>query len=142
MMTVRLSESDLREIVRESVRKLLESEDSGYETFYRGYGSKYGSQRNHLLWLTDDLSYAKCYGDRVEEVVLDTNKLRIASINDVDEIIGYEFDYYIGLTKEDARLVIENGYNGYGFEANDDSSYCICLLDDEPIVERKDLEFK
>jgi hypothetical protein len=137
--TIRLTESDMVRIVSESVRRIVEDSTGGFETYYRGYNSKYGSQKGHMLWITADISYARAYGNRVEKIIIDKNKLRLVSIYEIDEIIGREFDYYEGLTEDEARLVIESGYNGYGFEANNDSSYCICLFDSSPIVSRREL---
>lgn len=120
---------------------IIETEDNkNFEKWYRGYNSKYGSQRNHMIWITDDISYARNYGNRVEEIIIDSKKLNLAELYEVDEIIGTEFfEYYDGLSKEDAKKLLAAGYNGYGFNANSDYSYCICLLNSEPIVSRREL---
>jgi hypothetical protein len=115
-------------------------EGENFEKYYRGYNSKYGSQRNHMIWITDDISYARVYGNRVEEIIIDPKKLNLAELYEVDEIIGTEFfEYYDGLSEEDAEKVLAAGYNGYGFNANSEYSYCICLLSSEPIVSRREL---
>ena len=49
-------------------------ENGSLETWYRGYNSKYGSNYTHLLWLTDDIDYARVYGNRIEEITLDMIK--------------------------------------------------------------------
>ena len=135
-----LTESDLHRIVKESVKRFLREEhmtSENLETWYRGYNSKYGFQRNHLLWLTDDIGYAREYGNRVEEVIIDSGKLKAASLDDIDEVIGYEFDYYDELTTEEVKELSLKGYNCYGFEAG--NSYCLCLWDNSPIVSRREL---
>ena len=136
---IRLTESDLHEVVMESVRILLSESNDRFKTYYRGYNSKYGSQRDYMLWITDDISYARAYGNRVEEIVIDTKNLNLASCYTVDEIVGYEFDYYDGLDEEEAQMVLSEGYNGYEFEANHGDSDCICLLSLEPVVSRREL---
>ena len=117
-------------------------QNSNLETWYRGYNSKYGSQRDHLLWLTDDIDYAKVYGNRVEEIVLDLNKINNTSIGEMEDL-GNEsnewFDYIEGPSEELIKYALTQGFNSYYFEANSDSSYCMCLWDDTPIVSRREL---
>lgn len=139
MRQIRLTESELHRVIKESVFAVLAETEGNYETWYRGYDSGKGFQRDNLIWITDDISYAKTYGNCVDEVVLDLNKLRLTSIYRIDEILGYEFDYYEGLTEEEANEVLSQGYNGYEFEANQNSSDCICLFNASPIVSRRRL---
>lgn len=76
-----VSEKNLNKIIAESIKKKLNeisNQQSNLETYYKGYNSKYGSQHDHMLWITDDISYARTYGNRVEEIVLDLNKLKLA----------------------------------------------------------------
>ena len=129
-------------IIKESIDSFLAENSSTYNTevYYRGYCSKYGPQRCHLLWITDDIEYAMAYGDTVDEVTIDIDKLKLASMQDIENILGHDFDYVYGLSEPEAKEVIENGYNAYGFEANNDESYCICLLDKTPIVRRKTIK--
>ena len=136
---VKLTEGDLHRIIKESVKILLEKQSDKFETYYRGYNSKYGSQKDCLLWITDDISYARVYGNRVEEIVIDLSKLNLASIYKIDDILGYEFDYIDGLDKEECEELLSRGYNGYEFEANSNGSDCICLFSSEPIVSRREL---
>ena len=137
---IKLTESDLHSIISETLKKILtENNNDKYETWYRGYNSKYGSQRNHLLWITDDISYAKSYGNRVEELIIDTSKLNIASMYDMDDILGYEIDYYDGPNKKETKKIMSQGYNGYCFEANSNTSECLCLFTEEPIVSKREL---
>ena len=136
---IRLTESDLHRIVKESIKIILGEQSDRFETYYRGYNSKYGSQRDHMLWITDDISYARTYGNRVEEITIDLKKLNLASLYTIDDILGYEFDYIDGLDEEESEMVLSQGYNGYEFEANSNNSDCICLLSSEPIVSRREL---
>lgn len=136
---IKLTESALREIVSDTLKKVLNEGSDQFETYYRGYNSKYGSQRDHLLWLTDDIEYARTYGNRVEEVVIDWSKIHQASMYKIDAILGYEFDYLDAFDEEDAQKLLDEGYNAYGFEANHNMSWCICLWDPSPIVSRREL---
>ena len=135
MKAIKLTESHINNIVREVIKHIINENNENLETWYRGYNSKYGSQNGMLLWLTDDISYARAYGNRVEAVVIDKNKLNSASLYDVID----ELDYYEGPNEEEIKWLIEEGYNCYFFEANNDSSYCMCLWDSSPIVSRREL---
>lgn len=136
---IRLTEQDLHRIVKKSVKIILEEQSDRFETYYRGYNSKYGSQRNHMIWITNDISYARTYGNRVEEIIIDPCKLEVASLYDIDRILGYEFDYYDGLDEKETQELLSQGYNAYEFEANSNNSDCFCLLSSEPIVRRREL---
>ena len=140
--TVKLNETQLRNIITESVTKVLrEYTNQNIETVYRGYNSKYGSDNeNGILWFTDDISYAKAYGNRVEEVQLDSNKLNAISIDELDNMSGAydDFDYYDPDPKV-LKRALKEGYNCYWFEANSDSSDCLCLWDKSPIISRREL---
>lgn len=119
---------------------MMEESNGNTETWYRGYNAKFGSERTHLLWFTDDMSYARVYGNRVEEVVIDMDKLNAASIYELDGIVGYEFDYYDGIDEEDVEKAMAAGYGGYEFEvAENEGYYCLCLWDKSAIVSRREL---
>lgn len=118
---------------------LKENKTNNYEIWYRGYDSNYGLERNHLLWLTNDISYARAYGNRVEEYTIDTTKLDVASIYEIDEILGYEFDYVEGPDKEEMQILLSEGFNSYEFSINKDLSDCICLWSKAPIVKHRTL---
>lgn len=131
---VRLTRNKLYNLVCEVVENVL-GEGGKYETWYRGYESKYGSQRGRLLWLTDDISYARAYGNRVEEIIIDTDKINPISLYETDDL----FDYYDGPSDNDVEELLSDGYNCYFFHANNDNSYCMCLWDKSPIVSRREL---
>ena len=111
-------------------------ENGSLETWYRGYNSKYGSNYTHLLWLTDDIDYARVYGNRIEEITLDMSKISPASLYELDDFCD---DYYNGPDKEGSENLMSEGYNCYFFYANNDGSYCMCLWDNTPIVSRREL---
>ena len=134
-----INDAILDGIIKESVNKVLRENKSNIETWYRGYNSVYGSEKNHLLWLTDDISYARSYGNRVEEVTIDLNKLNVISLYGMDELFGYEIDYLDGPTKDEARQLINNGYDAYEFEANQDMSICLCMWNKSSIISRREL---
>ena len=118
---------------------MTESVNKNIETWYRGYDSTYGSERNHLLWLTDDIGYARSYGNRVEEITMDPDRLNVISIHGMDGLLGYEIDYFEGPDEDEASRLIDNGYNAYEFEANRNMSYCLCMWDRSAIINRREL---
>jgi len=136
-------ESAVKSILKEYVNRVKyineNNKTTHYEKWYRGYNSKYGSQHDHLLWITDDITYARVYGNRVEEIIIDDDKLNLVSIYEMDDILGVEIDYYEGPNETQAKQLLYNGYQGYGFEANDEQSFCICLWGESPIVSRREL---
>lgn len=134
-----ITESLLDKIIKESLNKVLRENKSNIETWYRGYNSAYGSEKSHLLWVTDDISYARSYGNRVEEITIDMNKLNVISLYGMDELFGYEIDYLDGPTEDEARELIDNGYDAYEFEANQGMSICLCMWDKSSITNRREL---
>ena len=108
--------------------------------WYRGYKAKYGSDHGPVLWLTDDIDYARSYGNRVEEVVIDEDRLKPASVYDMDGYSEYgEYDEIEGPNEEMVTAALADGYNCHAFYANSDSSYCLCLWSKEPIISRREL---
>lgn len=125
--------------IEEMGNKIFGSKYERYETWYRGYNYEYGSQRNHLIWLTTDISYARAYGNVVEKVVVDNEKLNAISLYDCDDILGYEIDYYDGPNEDEIRELLSQGFNCYYFDANHDMSECMCLWENSAIISRKEL---
>ena len=141
---VRLTESyntTIKNIVKNST--LCEAVNPNDEIWYRGYNSQFGFNGRHekVLWLTDDIDYARCYGNRVAEVVIDGNKLNPASIDEMDGFCrdGCEYDYYDGPNDDTIVAALKEGLNCFCFEANDDSSYCMCLWDRSVIKSIREL---
>lgn len=114
---------------------MMEESQERFETWYRGYKAKYGSDHDHLLWLTDDIDYARSYGNRIEKIVLDRNKLNAICVTDLDDGI----DYLGGPSEMACKKLTSEGYNCYYFEANDDYSRCMCLWDKSAIISRREL---
>ena len=126
---IKLTETDLHRIIKNSVKKLLSENNNNFEKWYRGYNSKYGSQKTHLIWLTN-IEEARTYGNRVEEVIIDMNKINNIDIDDLyyDFLVqnfGYEdVDDYEdegtwypeeGLYENECELLLHKGYNCYFF---------------------------
>ena len=110
-----------------------EGSDNSLETWYRGYNSKFGPERTNLFWVASDVNYAKQYGDDVEEVVIDMNKIR-----EPEGIFDDNFDTYFPSDK-DIEEMKSDGYNAYTFPLEDDEYDCdgLCLFDKSPIVSRR-----
>ena len=114
-------------------------EENGIEkwTMYRGYDKTLGSQKTYLLWLTDDLGYAKEYGNAIDEYIIDAKKVN-NSIYAIDEYEPY-FDYIEGPSKEAVLEAMKNGVGGYIFYANNEESFCVCLWDKSAILSQRTL---
>ena len=146
-----INEEQLDIIIRKAINETVSEKNGNLETWYRGNNAKYGSDRTHLIWLTD-IEEARSYGNRVEEIVIDKSKM-----HDIDpDDIYYDFlvpefgypdvdDYYDrvdwfpekGLDMSEAEKLLRNGYNCYYFETN--NAECICMWDKTPIVSRREL---
>ncbi len=116
---------------------LMEETNYGVETWYRGYDPKYGvygADTPYMLWLTDDLDYAKVYGGAVMEYQIDMDKCN-GSVYDLPE----DVDYFDGPSEELANELLAEGVNSYEFWANEDSSLCMCLWSTDPIVSQRQL---
>lgn len=109
------------------------------ETWYRGFKSKFGPYKNHLIWLTDDISYAKSYGNRVYEYKINMSKCD-GCISDLEEMCEYDFDYLEGPDIDLIETALQNGINSYEFYANNDDSICMCLWDKSPIISIRELD--
>lgn len=145
---------NITRIVNEEINKLkrsiIKENENTLEKWYRGYNSRYGSDKTHLIWLTDIVE-ARTYGNRVEEVTIDKSKLKDIDIDDLyyDFLVpeyGYEdVDYYEegtwapeeGLDYRECEALMVRGYNCYYFNTND--ADCICMWDKSPIVSRREL---
>ena len=105
-----------------------------YEKYYRGFEKKYGSDRDHLLWVAYEPEYAAEYGDTMEEITIDDDKLKCVSLEDLEDY--YEVDILDGPDEVQMRQLLDDGYNCYGFQAGygDD---CLCIWDRSVIVGRR-----
>ncbi len=113
-----------------------------FETWYRGFNKEYGiygEETPHLLWLTTDYNYAKEFGDTIMEYRIDMSKCH-GSI----EGMGYLFDFDMseGPSEEYASYLLnEYGVNSYCYYGGlTESSYCMCLWDETPIVSQRILD--
>lgn len=110
--------------------------------WYRGFDSEYGVQGEetpHLLWLTTDLNYAKEYGDAIMEYKIDMSKCH-GSIDGMGYL--FDFDMSEGPSAEYASYLLnEYGVNSYCYYGGlTESSYCMCLWDETPIVSQRILD--
>ena len=146
-----LNEAYLNRIIKKAINETISEKNGNYQKWYRGYNSKFGSDRTHLIWLTD-IEEARTYGNRVEEVVIDKTKMHDIDPDDLyyDFLVpefGYpDVDDYLedvhwypekGLESEEAEKLLRKGYNCYYFNTHD--ADCICMWDKTPIVSRREL---
>lgn len=132
---LRLTESELHNIILETVNEHLNSDDM--ITMYRGFDSDLGEQRNHLLWLCDDLEYVQeNYGNAVKEYSIDlTHIVSDMTMEDIFyEELGDDFDYLDGISEEYVDYFNSKGIYGYSFYVNFGNSYCICLWNKNAIM--------
>lgn len=117
---------------------MCESRYNQIQTWYRGYKKKFGEKSDttpHLLWLTDDLEYASEYGNAVTVYKIDMSKCN-GTVYEIDDM---GIDYIDGPSEEEAQELLKQGINSYCFYANQDSSYCMCLWSEEPILSKEPL---
>ena len=127
---------ELRPNIPITKHKINESEGDNITTWYRGYNSKFGNQKTHLLWLSSSLRYAASYGDKVIEYKVDESKCN-GSIDD----LGSETDYYAGPDYNEAQELLAQGINCYFFDAANDAETLV-LWDKSPIVSEKVMDTK
>ena len=142
---IRLTESDLHRIVKESVKRAL-NEQSCVETYYHGGDLKDDLFYSGVMWLTPQDYYAKEYSkDRnnptIWEIKIDESKIKAASIYGIEEIVGAGFDPY-DPTKEEVQLVINEGYNAYYMDYDSYNAEGLCIFTKEPVVSIRQLTQK
>lgn len=100
--------------------------------FYRGYDSKFGfDSQNSFIWISDDVDYARQYGNAIKKFEIDFEKLNFADLDTLDEACA-ELDYdYIDViynpTEEFASYVKSRDFNAFTVNLGDYT--CCCLLD-------------
>lgn len=136
--TVTLNEEQLRGIVAESVKRILmEQQNKGYDTLYRGGISK----DYECLWLTTSIQYAEQYGEvRTYEVpiaVLDN----LACEDDAMEFLideedrgkgAYDTEEFYLYDRElfDIEQMKKAGYTGYYYHEDEYKCVNVCLFRD------------
>lgn len=112
---VRLTESQLHTVIKESVKRIIKEDNQNANIWYHG-GDKHDDLfYNNEIWLVDDAFYAYQYAiDRkipcIWEVKVSPN-VNDASVWD----IGDCFDPYEGIDEDTRAFLDENGYDGYSF---------------------------
>ena len=106
-------------------------------SMYRGldhYPENEGWSRDGILWLTEDIEYAREYGDFVMEYKLLEDAVRTPSMEEMEEILGRDVSDELldGLSGHDRRKLLEHGYNSVYFST--DSADILMLFDRRPIV--------
>ena len=122
---------DYSHVVGGDAGTIMESSDDNIETFYRGYNGRLGEKKNHLLWLTTDINYARPYGDTIMEYKVDVGLCN----GDLFDLPDY-VNYYEGPDAVLAQKLLKKGINSYFFEASNDAETLV-LWDEKPIVSRK-----
>ena len=120
-------------------------ENGSLETWYRGYDSKYpnlGVPKNHGIWMTDNIEYAKTYAEefgkygKIAKITIDWSKISWATEG---EIYDLELDAYCS-DEDTCRIVKQNGYNAWICDYYSDDARGLCLIDSSPIVSIEDVD--
>lgn len=120
-------------------------ENGSLETWYRGYDSKYpnlGVPKNHGMWMTDNIEYAKTYAEefgkygKIAKITIDWSKISWATEG---EIYDLELDVYDS-DEDTCRIVKQNGYNAWICDYYSDGARGLCLIDSSPIVSIEDVD--
>ena len=120
-------------------------ENGSLETWYRGYDSKYpnlGVPKNHGMWMTDNIEYAKTYAEefgkygKIAKITIDWSKISWATEG---EIYDLELDAYDS-DEDTCRIVKQNGYNAWICDYYSDGARGLCLIDSSPIVSIEDVD--
>ena len=120
-------------------------ENGSLETWYRGYDSKYpnlGVPKNHGMWMTDNIEYAKTYAEefgkygKIAKITIDWSKISWATEG---EMYDLELDAYYS-DEDTCRIVKQNGYNAWICDYYSDGARGLCLIDSSPIVSIEDVD--
>ena len=120
-------------------------ENGSLDTWYRGYDSKYpnlGVPKNHGMWMTDNIEYAKTYAEefgkygKIAKITIDWSKISWATEG---EIYDLELDAYCS-DEATCRIVKQNGYNAWICDYYSDDARGLCLIDSSPIVSIEDVD--
>ena len=121
------------------------SENGSLDIWYRGYDSKYpnlGVPKNHGMWMTDNIEYAKTYAEefgkygKIAKITIDWSKISWATEG---EIYDLELDVYDS-DEDTCRIVKQNGYNAWICDYYSDGARGLCLIDSSPIVSIEDVD--
>lgn len=133
--TIILSENGFKHMIKESI--------DNTSLYYRAcsFNEAKGNIRRPVLWLTPDLWYAMEYmtdeNSVIMEFQIDYSRVEPASLDEIDDVLGYEFDPYVNLSKEEAQCILEAGYNSYTLYYEYGDAEGLCLLNDEPIISKR-----
>lgn len=120
-------------------------ENGSLDIWYRGYDSKYpnlGVPKNHGMWMTDNIEYAKTYAEefgkygKIAKITIDWSKISWATEGEIYEL---ELDAYIS-DEDTCRIVKQNGYNAWICDYYSDDARGLCLIDSSPIVSIEDVD--
>lgn len=100
--------------------------------FYRGYDSKLGfDSQNSFIWISDDVDYARQYGNAIKKFEIDFEKLNFADLDTLDEACAeLDYDYLEAVynpTEEMADFLKSHSYNAFTIEPC--NLNCCCLLE-------------
>jgi hypothetical protein len=138
---IRLTESDLHNIIRKSVSSILAESHSNIVTYYHGGDKNVLLFLNGILWLSDSLEYAKDYAEArpnpvLYAVTVDESQLNCCAFTDY----GDGFDPY-DPDNDTLEKMRADGYNCYSLYYDENDAEGIALLDSGPIIKIEEISF-
>lgn len=115
--------------------------NSNIETWYRGLCGKFDQLKNkRRIWLSDDEEYAteytlECEDGHLYEFDIDMSKFK--AFDWYNEAPDW-FEPIDGFSEEDQNKLMQEGYNGYTFPA-DNGETILCLFDPSLIVDVREI---
>ena len=115
--------------------------NSNIETWYRGLCGKFDQLKNkRCVWLSDDKEYATEYTSECEDGHLyefDIDMSKFKAFDWYNEAPNW-FEPIDGFSEEDQNKLMQEGYNGYTFPANNGETI-LCLFDPSLIVDVREI---
>lgn len=128
---INIKEKDMINQLALKIAKSILSSKGGY---YRGVSKKVDVpyHNDDPIWITMQKQIAQMYSENgtLFELDIDQNKLNIATVYDIQEIVDDTdmiIDMIIDCNTQLIELLTQNGYNG--MQWNDDGELLICLFD-------------
>ena len=133
---IKINKIQLYDIIKESVKKILNEANTNTITYYHGGDLNDKLFYNNELWLCEEHWYAYIYSKNTKnpviwEIVIDNSNLNLADLYDLDD----SFNPYDGIDDDTMEFLNDEGYDGYYFDLRYNGYYndCIVLKDNKKV---------